>query len=47
MSLRVAKPILLRVYRLGVLVLIAWLLHQQHVWMSAQRQAPLSIEEVK
>ena len=41
------KPILLRVYRLGVLVLIAWLLHRQHVWMSAQKQAPLGIEEVK
>ncbi len=41
------KPILLRAYRAGVLVLIAWLLHRQHVWLAAQSHAPHSLEEVR
>ena len=41
------KPILLRAYRAGVLVLIAWLIHDQNHWMENQRRKALTLEQVK
>jgi Na+-translocating ferredoxin:NAD+ oxidoreductase RnfG subunit len=42
-----AKPFLLRAYRAGVLVLIAWLIHDQQKWLTDQRQATLTVERVR
>lgn len=41
------KPILLRLYRAGVLVVIAWLIHAQHRWMTAQSADSLEIAQVR
>lgn len=40
------KPILLRVYRAGVLAVIAWLVHDQHQWVKAQRGATLTVNRI-
>ena len=41
------SPILLRLYRAGVLVVIGWLLHQQHVWFAAQNDSNLTAAKVR
>jgi NosR/NirI family transcriptional regulator, nitrous oxide reductase regulator len=41
------QPILLRLYRAGVLVAIAWLMHQQQQWFKAQREATLTVAQVQ
>lgn len=41
------NPLLLRAYRAGVLVVIAWLIHAQQDWRGLQRQAPLTVERVR
>lgn len=41
------KSVLLRLYRAGVLALIAWLVHDQHRWMKAQSGDALTVEQVK
>lgn len=46
MLLRNTKPILLRAYRLGVLALIAWLIHDQQKWLTNQRHAALTVERI-
>lgn len=38
------RNLLLRGYRLGVLVLIAWLVHWQVDWLESRRPSPLSLE---
>lgn len=40
-------PLLIRSYRVGVLVIIVWLLHNQHQWMKAQREATIPVTKVK
>ena len=47
MLLRNTKPILLRAYRLGVLALIAWLIHDQQKWLTNQRHAALTVERIR
>ncbi|TLD70416.1 4Fe-4S binding protein [Phragmitibacter flavus] len=42
-----AHSILLRAWRAGVLVAIAWLIHQQHDWLSAQRDATLTPDRIR
>lgn len=41
------KPVLLRLYRAGVLVLIAWLIHAQDRWMKAQTEGALTVARVR
>lgn len=41
------KPALLRLYRAGVLVVIAWLLHDQHRWFTAQSETSLDVSRVR
>lgn len=40
-------PLLIRLYRVGVLAIIVWLLHNQHQWMKAQREATVPVSKVK
>jgi Na+-translocating ferredoxin:NAD+ oxidoreductase RnfG subunit len=40
-------PVLLRVYRVGVVGIIVWLLHFQNQWQKAQREATLPVSRVK
>jgi Na+-translocating ferredoxin:NAD+ oxidoreductase RnfG subunit len=40
-------PLLLRGYRAGVLVAIAWLIHDQHRWFMAQSEASLDVSRVR
>lgn len=47
MSLRTLNPLLLRLYRAGVLAVIAWLIYDQHQWVKAQREGVLSVERIK
>src|SRR5690348_15318451 len=46
MSIR-SHPLLLRLYRAGVLVVIAWLIHDQHRWFMAQSEASLDVSRVR
>jgi NosR/NirI family nitrous oxide reductase transcriptional regulator len=39
--------LLLRLWRAGVLVIIAWLIHEQHAWFVAQRDAHLTPDRVR
>jgi len=39
--------VLLRAWRAGVLIAIAWLMHQQHQWLVAQRDATLTPDRVR
>ena len=41
------RPLLLRLYRAGVLVAIAWLIHDQHRWMMAQTELTLDVSRVR
>ncbi len=41
------KPLLLRLYRAGVLVAIAWLIHEQHRWLAAQTGGALEVSHVR
>jgi len=41
------KPFLLRLYRAGILVSIAWLIHAQQRWMKAQMEGSLDISRVR
>lgn len=41
------KPLLLRLYRAGVLVAIAWLMHSQHRWFMAQAGSLLQVSQVR
>src|SRR5436190_892112 len=41
------KPLFLRLYRAGVLVVIAWLIHDQHRWLMAQGEASLDVSRVR
>ncbi len=41
------KPVLLRLYRAGVLVTIAWLMHSQHRWLMAQTGHALDVTRVR
>jgi NosR/NirI family transcriptional regulator, nitrous oxide reductase regulator len=41
------KPVLLRLYRAGVLVVIAWLIHDQHRWFMAQTEGALDVSGVR
>jgi Na+-translocating ferredoxin:NAD+ oxidoreductase RnfG subunit len=43
----ILKPLLLRLYRAGVLVAIAWLIHDQHRWFMAQSEASLDVFRVR
>lgn len=47
MSLRTLNPLLLRLYRAGVLAVIAWLIYDQHQWVKAQTEGMLSVERIK
>lgn len=40
-------PLLLRLYRAGVLVVIAWLIHDQHRWFMAQGDNALDVSRVR
>lgn len=42
-----ARPWLLRLYRMAVVVAIAWLIHRQHVRLRVDGDAPIGIGEVK
>jgi len=44
--MRRLKPVLLRVYRAGVLVVILWLVHEQHQWFKAQSGPALTVARV-
>jgi len=44
---RFLKPMLLRLYRAGVLVLIAWLIYAQQRWIKAQTGGSLDVTRVK
>lgn len=41
------KPLLLRLYRAGVLMAIAWLIHDQHRWFIAQSEAALDVSRIR
>ena len=41
------KPVLLRLYRAGVLVAIAWLMHSQHRWFMAQAGSTLDVSRLR
>jgi NosR/NirI family nitrous oxide reductase transcriptional regulator len=41
------KPLLLRLYRAGVLVAIAWLIHDQHRWLTAQAEVSLDVSRIR
>ena len=41
------KPFLIRLYRAAVLTVIAWLIHDQHRWFMAQRDATLDVSRVR
>ncbi len=47
MSLRTLNPLLLRLYRAGVLAVIAWLIYDQHLWVKAQTEGVLTVERIK
>lgn len=47
MSLRTLNPLLLRLYRAGVLAVIAWLIYDQHQWVKAQTEGVLSVDRIK
>lgn len=41
------KPLVLRLYRAGVLVSIAWLIYDQHRWFMAQGEASLDVSRIR
>lgn len=41
------QPVFLRLYRAGVLGVIAWLIHDQHRWFMAQRDATLDVSRIR
>ncbi len=47
MSALSLKPILLRVYRAGIVMAAAWLIHAQYSWFAAQREADVGLEKVQ
>ncbi|MEZ0387908.1 MAG: FMN-binding protein [Verrucomicrobium sp.] len=47
MPLSRLNPIALRIYRVGVVAVIAWLLFHQHQWLKAQREATVPVSRVK
>lgn len=47
MSLPQIRTTLLRLYRAGVLAVIAWLLHDQHRWFTAQSETSLDVSRVR
>ena len=41
------KPLLLRLYRAGVLLVVAWLIHDRHRWFMAQSEAALDVSRIR